>query len=248
MAKKTVFKGVINGKEFDNVQAYNQEMQNLIEKGADINASSQTSIEDTDECCCGSCETCDKCQESQESIDFLPYFSNPKEYYLDRLITEDGATNDKNIAELKMFLTQTRKYILNSINKMDEHALENYQSDIKNVIKTLDSDKIDNEKSLDSLSKKINMLHYANEVINLMNDFYSAIYNKIIDITKSVECIKHDEPKIEEDQSDIFNSIFNSIFGPILKSDINKKNLHELLNMLDQSFDELFSRNKKNMA
>lgn len=240
MAKKTVFKGVINGKEFDNVQAYNQEMQSLIATGADINASSQTSIED-DKCCCGNCETCDKCQ---ESIDFLPYFSNPQEYYLDRLITEDGATNDKNIEELKMLLTQSGKHILNSVNKMDEHALENYKKDLKDVIKTLDSDKIDNKKSLDSLSKKMSMLHYADEAINLMNEFYSTIYNRITDIKKPTECIEQNKPVIEDDQDDIFNSIF----GPVLKSDINKKNLHKLLNILNQSFDELFSGNKKNMA
>lgn len=241
MAKKTVFKGVINGKEFDNVQAYNQEMQSLIATGADINASSQTSIEDADECCSGNCENCDKCQ---ESIDFLPYFSNHQEYYLDRLITEDGPTNDKNIEDLKMLLTRTGKHILNSVNKMDEHALENYKNDLKDVIETLDSDKIDNKKSLDSLTKKINMLHYADETINLMNDFYSTIYNRITDIEKSAECIKQDESKIEDGQDDVFNSIF----GPVLKSDINKKNLHKLLNILNQSFDELFGGNKKNMA
>lgn len=247
MVKKTVFKGVINGKEFDNVQAYNQEMQSLIATDADINATSQTSIEDDDKNCCGNCETCDKCQ---ESIDFLPYFSNPQEYYLDRLVTEDGATNDKNIEELKMFLTRTGKHILNSVNKMDEHALENYKNDLKDVIKTLDSDKIDNKKSLDSLSKKISMLHYADEAINLMNDFYSTIYNRITDIKKSTECIKQDEPKTEIDPrtEDGQDDVFNSIFGPVLKSDINKENLHKLLNILNQSFDEMFSGNKKNMA
>lgn len=242
MAKKTVFKGVINGKEFDNVQAYNQEMQSLMATGADINASSQTSIEDDDKSCCD-CENCENCEKCQESIDFLPYFSNPQEYYLDRLITEDGTTNDKNIEELKMFLTQTSKHILNSVNKMDEHALENYKNDLKDVIKTLDSDKIDNKKSLDSLSKKISMLHYADEAINLLNDFYSTIYNRITDIKKSTGCIKQ-ESKIEDGQDDVFNSIF----GPVLESDINKKNLHKLLNILNQSFDELFSGNKKNMA
>lgn len=242
MAKKTVFKGVINGKEFDNVQAYNQEMQNLVANGVDINASSQTSIEDDKSCC--DCEKCEQCEKCQESIDFLPYFSNPQEYYLDRLITENVATNDKNIEELKMFLTQTGKHILNSVNKMDEHTLENYKNDLKDVIKTLDSDKIDNKKSLDSLSKKINILHYADEAINLLNDFYSTIYNRITDIKKSTECIEQNKPTIEDGQDDIFNSIF----GPVLKSDIDKKNLHKLLNILDQSFDELFGKNKKNMA
>lgn len=245
MAKKTIFKGVINGKEFDNVLAYNQEMQTLITKGENINASSQTSIED-DNNCCGNCETCDKCQ---ESIDFLPYFSNPKEYYLDRLIVEDGTTNVKNIEELKMSLTRAGKHILNSVNEMDAHALENYKKDIKDVIKVLDSDKIDNENSLVSLSKKINMLRYADKVINLMNDFYSDIYNRINDIEKVVEPACEAKPNTIKDFEDV-NAMFESIFGPMPNKITNtsKKNLQKLLSILNQSFDDLFSGKNKNMA
>ena len=77
MAKKTIFKGVINGKEYNNVQEYNKELSALIDAGANFSASTSTETveEISTESVCE--ETC-----------MLPYF-NDSEYYLDKILSTD---------------------------------------------------------------------------------------------------------------------------------------------------------------
>ena len=84
------FKGTINGIDFYNVKEYNEYLTELIKKGVNINAQSNTNItnvSDEDEnsgCCCGDgCCGNGKCKDKLAGGGYVPFFEEGDEYYLD---------------------------------------------------------------------------------------------------------------------------------------------------------------------
>ena len=102
MAKKTVFTGVINGEMFDNVQAYNARMNELVAAGIeDICASSSTEIkfeEDTTNEYTTT-TTQDVATPVDEDLTIYPYMCEDDPFYLDLLVTDDPVTNQEAYAE-----------------------------------------------------------------------------------------------------------------------------------------------------
>lgn len=197
MALKTIFKGTINGKSFDSVEAYNEEMNRLISSGAiHIDASSNTTVREC-ECKCEPCicddnEEC-KCEECKcEHVNMLPGFSENKNY-LDELAFTDAEKNTKSISSLNDFLEQHIQKVINKIDKMDEHSLKNYLTDIKTVLeqlsfdykKTKDGlkqfDKVINlhEQEIEELNKKVECLEASLDIIELFKDFYEEVGTQV---------------------------------------------------------------------
>ena len=83
------FKGTINGIDFYNVKEYNEYLTELIKKGANINAQSNTNITnvpDGDEnigCRCGNGCCCGECKDKLAGGGYVPFFEEGDEYYLD---------------------------------------------------------------------------------------------------------------------------------------------------------------------
>lgn len=199
MAKKKVFKGVINGQEFDNVQEYNTRMSELIASGEDIEASSQTSIQDVEDVCSGE-PYCDKCADTvEEFVNMLPGF-NPRSTqgsFLNELVTDNPNLDEENFAKVRKYHSENYPKMVDKINHMDYHTAKGYLNDINVVlmeITDVDSDvkKSDNDirariASLEELLKDAERSHSViEEYRNLYEELKSHVLSRIGDLN-----IKH---------------------------------------------------------
>lgn len=192
--KKVIFKGTINGKEFDSVQDYNNAMTNLLKEGATcINASSSTQIVD---------EVSEKkdvklVNELPKKEDFLfdvnnytPYFKDEDEYYLDRLVSDDKDLNEKNFTNVDENLYHYYVDLTNDL-KNKRISLEDSFDLInmfKNIRTILNSDSDDNTEAINSLTesikrdtKKLELVKNAKPMIDIMKEFYNNSFNIVKD-------------------------------------------------------------------
>ena len=116
--KKIVFKGVINDKEFDNVQDYNAEMNRLLSGGeTNISASSSTRVVDepTDEPKEKPKENV-KLDKSFDIQDYLPFFNDStNNHYLDTLVSDSESLNDQTLTLMKSRLKKNLDSLKDSI-------------------------------------------------------------------------------------------------------------------------------------
>ena len=109
---KTIFEGTINGEKFNSVQAYNARMIELMNAGAEVNATSRTkSVNETSGCDRSTCDMShdtamdgykrlinaicsDDEIESDEEITLYPYFDDDEPYYLDALVDDNVKSNE----------------------------------------------------------------------------------------------------------------------------------------------------------
>lgn len=185
MALKTIFKGTINGKEFDNVKDYNAEMTRLINANETVDAKSETRMVEVCETCnCEQC-TCDKQpMESTEEVNMLPFFDTPAAY-LDKLVSTDSNTNKRALADLEEFLQNHVHKISKRTAKFDVDQLNGYAKNIKNVLKQLKYDEKKTEECLDKIEEKIaeleskyNCLEASLDAIGILWDFYDEVLSK----------------------------------------------------------------------
>lgn len=187
MAKKKVFKGVINGQVFDNVQEYNTCMSELIASGTDIEASSHTCIQDVEE----TCEVgCDKDINTSEGVvNMLPGF-NPRSIhggFLNELVTDNPNLDKENFNKVQNYHSINFPKMIDKINKMDYHAAKGYLNDI-NVILTeiidVDSDVKSNEDNIWSriakLQKNLENIKRSYRVIEEYRNLYEKLKNHVL--------------------------------------------------------------------
>ena len=186
--KKTKFKGVVNGVEFDNVTDYNTAISKAIETGVLRSASSNTEvIEEPDE----------EYLAPEGEYTIFPYMDENDPYYLDLLITEDKEVNREALAEAETYFTHCAKYIKDILDKNDCTFSSNYKKDINDILSDIGKDKELSIRTLDKiktkrsqlhekfeayrkhydeeilkLDKKFSMLEDATKVIDLFNNFY----------------------------------------------------------------------------
>lgn len=190
--KKVVFKGTINGKEFDNVQDYNVAMTKLLNEGAtSINASSSTQIVD---------EVNEKKELADESLkkedflfdvnNYLPYFKDEDEYYLDRLVSDDKDLNNKNFTDVDENLYHCYVDLDNDLKNYRISLEDSFDliNAFKNIRTILNSDSDDNTEVFNSLtesikkdSKKLELVKNAKPVIDLMKEFYNNAFKLVKD-------------------------------------------------------------------
>lgn len=184
MALKTIFKGTINGKEFDNVKDYNAEMTRLINANETVDAKSETRmVEVCENCNCEQC-TCDKQpMESTEEVNMLPFFDSPA--YLDKLVSIDPNTNERALADLEEYLHNHAAKIANRMAKFDMSQLNDYAKDIKKVLEQLQKDENQTveclgkiEEKIDELESKHECLEASCDAIDILKDFYEELLSK----------------------------------------------------------------------
>lgn len=196
---KTCFKGTINGQEFDNVRDYNIKMQELLEAGVAVSASSSTIIEATPEVC--SCneaknECCNRqiIDASEEICSCYPYMDDDDPFYLDLLVTNDPAINAEAIGEMRKEFNRCYKYITNAIadkNVCVEH-LKEYRSDLREIIDNVKNDK---QHTLDAIKKiKSRKDELERAFKNYMNEYETEMYA----IKSELQVLEDAKPVIKE--------------------------------------------------
>ena len=185
--RKLVFKGIINGKEFDNVQDYNAEMNRLLSSGeTNISASSSTSVVDepVDEQKINT-----KPEKPFDIHDYLPLFDdNANQYYLDRLVSDDIELNKKNLRVVEKELDYKIKslndiLVNNGVSVEDAFAFINIIKEIRSNIKT---DSEGNDEAIEELEKRIHddtaslqVLKSATPVIDLVSSYYDNVFDLV---------------------------------------------------------------------
>ena len=157
MNKKTVFKGVINGKHFDDVKEYNKYLSKLIEAGETFSAetSTQTVAVDENKNCkrnwlSGKCND-DKVNEFDNMM--LPYF-NDSEYYLDKIVTADNEANVNNIERMEFVLSNNLNLVKANLVNMTDNDLKMYTDKILDILNNVSIDKKFNNEAQEKISKK----------------------------------------------------------------------------------------------
>ena len=214
---KTCFKGTINGQEFDNVRDYNIKMQELLEAGVAVNASSSTVISATeevaDEVTCAGKAVAEA--EKVEEYSYYPYMDDDDSFYLDLLVTHDSEINKEALDEMRKEFGRCYKAIINAIADKDvcvEH-LKKYRSELREIIDNVKNDKqhtleaiknIKNRKDeldrehkrymaeyeteMDAINSELQILEDAKPVIKEFIDFYENLEADVINEIKSRPC------------------------------------------------------------
>jgi hypothetical protein len=194
--KKVVFKGLINGKTFDNVSDYNNEMSKLIGEGVSIDASSSTQIVDDSEEVAKSdaakaeiTEKPDNETEKSFSInDFLPILYDSSVSYIDRLVGDDDELNQEFLKHTNSVLEECRKELTKAL-KNDEFSLD-YVFDLVKQIKEahtqVSEDQENNEEVIKELEKRMkkdndsyNFLLKARPLIDAVYRYYNDAYKML---------------------------------------------------------------------
>ena len=224
MTQKKVFKGTINGVEFNNVQEYNAEMTRLINEGADVNASSQTTIENVE-------ENDNSCDSVDTPVRMLPGFDIPNVHYINNYIGEDTADNVEYVGKTEENLTDIYPHIVKKLEQMDQAALENYHKDVTGALSKITTDKDSTakalanvEKEMDDLETKWQVLDDSNDLIDVYHKFYAQVKNAIENRLDKVQTKEVEAPKVKRrivdpnaNDTEVFRKLFRAIFGPEFK-------------------------------
>ena len=185
--KKVVFKGVINGEEFDNVKDYNEKISDLLRLGETIKASSDTHIYDEDEQ-----QVTEKKPEARKEFDledFIPFFnSNAKQHYLDELVTDDKDLNEKRLNDISNLFHGKYKNLHDDLRNRRltvEQAVDLAQV-VKDIRSTINNDQQSNKDRIDDLKREIErmsdqlvFLQYATPFIETTKHYYDSVWNDL---------------------------------------------------------------------
>ena len=187
--RKLVFKGIINGKEFDNVQDYNTEMNRLLSSGeTNISASSSTSVVDEPVVE----QKINKKPEKPFDIqDYLIFFNdNCEQYYLDALVSNDDALNGRNLNLAGNVATSVYNKLVEDLksNKLTVDEAFRFVNILKEIRSRIAQDSEDNHHTCDELEKrieqdkkKLDLLNNAKSIINTLSEYYDTSFNLVRD-------------------------------------------------------------------
>ena len=180
--KKSIFKGIINGQEFDNVNDYNARMNELMSTGQAINASTSTQVIDTDE----KGEVCVKREEADPTPDMIPVFGGTKYEsvgaYLDDVVTDNGEENEKMLDNLERYLIDNHNLISEKLVKMDGHARKNYGRELSEILNVINKVQASNEASIANIESKYEVLRAGADVLELLSTEYGNLIKEIDDL------------------------------------------------------------------
>lgn len=177
MKTKTIFKGIINGKEFNNVNEYNAVLTELMAKGVAINASTSTST--------GMVNV----NESLEP-NMLPGFGvmdSNKKAYVNNYVTGNDETDSEKLANLANSLDSNMEKVIRKVSDMDYAALKEYEYDVKNVLGIIEQDIANTEETIKNKTQELKVLINAMKVLKLWNENYKAYFDVIKDAYTSFD-------------------------------------------------------------
>lgn len=180
--KKSIFKGIINGQEFDNVNDYNTRMNELMSAGQAIEASTSTQVVDTDE----KGKACVKREEVAPTPDMIPVFGSTKYEsvgaYLDDVVTDNGEENEKMLDNLERYLIDNHNLISEKLVKMDGHARKNYARELSEILNVINKVQASNEASIANIESKYEVLRAGADVLELLSTEYGNLIKEIDDL------------------------------------------------------------------
>lgn len=183
MKTKTIFKGVINGVEFDNVTDYNRVLTELMTNGVTVNASTSTSTVNV--------------QDEDEDVRMLPGFDKMEsdgKAYVNNYVTGDDETDSKKLANLANNLDSNLEKVIRKVSDMDYSALKEYEHDVKNVLGVIGQDMASTNDAIKSKTQELKVLENAMEVLKLWNENYKAYFDIIKDA-----CTVFDKAHVKSD-------------------------------------------------
>ena len=205
MAKKTVFTGVINGEMFNNVQAYNARMNELVAAGIeDICAASSTEIkfeEDTTNEYTAT-TTQDVATPVDEDLTIYPYMCEDDPFYLDLLVTNDPVTNQEAYNEAQKVLEKCYRYTGEVMGACCNCERKEYLADVKEIIGNINADIEDTIRAIDridakkkkteesyhsemnKLAKERELLVAADKVAGMFKAYYEDVENEMLTMIK----------------------------------------------------------------
>lgn len=219
MTKKTVFVGKINGETFDNVAAYNARLQELINSGVAVEASSETKVaaepSNKNNVSC----TCDvknlPYSEYDDDLTIYPYMCEDDPHYLDLLVTDDPVTNQEAYVEAQNVLKKCYDYTNDVVSDWCPCDMKSYVEDIDEIISNIDDDIRDTmnafdkvgakrkkleesyHRELDTLNKELEILQAADKVSDMFKCYYSDVrenvMHKINSYKGTCDCNNHND-------------------------------------------------------
>lgn len=196
MNKKTVFKGVINGKHFDDVTEYNKYLSKIIEAGETFSAETSTqtvSVDENKQCKCNwlSGKYNDNKVDEFDNM-MLPYF-NDSEYYLDKIVTADNEANVNNIEKMEFVLSNNFNLVKANLVNMTDNDLKMYTDKILNILNNVSRDKKFNNEAQEKISKKVEQTKERYEkqmaAVQAEHDIAMEKYDAEYEILESAEYV-----------------------------------------------------------
>lgn len=211
---RTIFEGTVNGEKFDNINAYNARVNQLMESGEFVSATSSTRVEDITQEVEGIKELIKEIEKIDEKPmtavkRFLPASDDSSSYIDDIMLSSDVQGE---IAKLTDDLYELSQEVINNIPHNTRHQLETYLNAALDVneklikdLKLTDAaiarkdDKIaDIENKIEKLKEQIEDLeleckNYVDEVM-ILDDAYQVIdtyldfYDRVIgEVNEAIE-------------------------------------------------------------
>lgn len=183
--RRTIFEGTINGETFDSVQAYNARMNELVNSGEVINASSNTRIEYVDAPTnVPTLEPAVVETPVDEDLSFYPYMDNDDPFYLDILVATDTDQNRAALDEVDVVLNKCLPYIENALKDKNVkcHTKGEYLADVNEIINSLKKDNEDTVKAKNLLlAKRADLTREFNKIKDKYEeDIHNSLMEEIL--------------------------------------------------------------------
>lgn len=187
MAKKTIFSGIINGKEYHNVAEYNAVMTKLLDAGEQVCASTSTkTIEICDTCNNENC-TCssDAAATAMSDVNMLPGFNpEPLVSLYNEFITDNEATDLDKLNQVRKYHKEMYPKIVNNIKNMEPHELAVYKKQVNEILKGLSDETNELEDNIKDTTKELNDFYRYKDVLAE----YLTLYRNIVDVVYANTC------------------------------------------------------------
>ena len=203
--EKVIFKGTINGQNFDSIEAYNAEIYRLKEEGCtNITANASTQIINTsDECNCEECCNTDsnKCKCEKDSVEadvsnninFYPLFDTNK-HYLDKFVTSDHDQNVNMYNDLKQWLADQTRIIVAGLRSVPQKDRISHLAIYDNILESIKVDRADTSDSylslngeIEEIDRKISELKMKRESLNTRLDVLNDCHPIMDELQKFYE-------------------------------------------------------------
>lgn len=226
---KTIFKGYVNGQEFDDVKSYNEALTKALKQGNSVNAHSETkSVEDTEKNCC----PYDCFEELAPEYDTC--FND--ESYIDRLVCGEEETDawayaaeserlKKRFDDIKSLVDNNEKDIdVAELTEAYEGALEDVEADEEDNHQC--SEELEEElKYLEGRKKEVEdrakVLRHAQVVIDLYKEHFSKVIEyletKLNKPCGDIECNCKECQKQQEESCDDLKGCIERLMKMIFK-------------------------------
>lgn len=188
--RKVLFKGIINGEQFDKVADYNKKMMELITKGDSVEASSSTQIVDVDADFENNTELVnnepDLKTEGEENpkVDmryYIPFEIKDIDDLLDPTNMDDE--HESMLEGLQDYIDDLFDEFSGKVEKINAQELLDFAKRVKEIVSDLETSSEENNEVIDKLeariaddTNKLEQVNRADEVIGTLLNYYDNVY------------------------------------------------------------------------